>query len=558
MLQGVLARGTARSMAGIAPFVAGKTGTSDEENDAWFVGFSNDVTVAVWVGYDNADGKRRTLGGGATGGHTAVPIFEPVMQAVWAHVAPRTALAPPSPEAKRQLSCKPIGGEARDGKRRATLIASACGWMPEARCSTPSIAWCRAKAPMRRRGKRPKRARHGNRARSAPRARSIGRRRRPTRRAGVGRRAGGRSTTDGNSITVPGTAGIDEPKEYGAMANLYEILENAEHGQAMALVSREFELTPEETEAAVTALLPAISTGLKRSTATPEGLGNLFGMMGYQPHLRAMYDDPETAFGRQGIAAGNDVLSVMFGSPDVSRAISDQAQQFSGVDLSILKKLLPVLAGILISGLMRGGSGQAAPSAPPSSPAQGGGLGDILGQIFGRETAAPAGPPRTGQQAPMPPSQPIPVPTEDGGQSVPGGDLLGHILREFEKGIREGRIKPVIIGGGPFEIPMPGGPSGPAPAGPGQKQVPGGDIFGQILRDLLGGGAGGPVQAPGRQGPSPGMKELSDLSKGQSAMGGVGAAVFGDWFEAGREVEQRQLDNIQRVFDRAAEQPKRG
>jgi penicillin-binding protein 1A len=114
MLQGVLQRGTARSMAGLAPFVAGKTGTSDNENDAWFVGFTNDVTVAVWVGYDNADGKRRTLGGGATGGHTAVPIFEPIMQAVWAHVAPKTALAPPSAEAKRSLSCKSIDVESGD------------------------------------------------------------------------------------------------------------------------------------------------------------------------------------------------------------------------------------------------------------------------------------------------------------------------------------------------------------------------------------------------------------------------------------------------------------
>ena len=118
MLQGVLQRGTARSIAGLAPFVAGKTGTSDDENDAWFVGFANDVTVAVWVGYDNADGKRRTLGGGATGGHTAVPIFEPIMQAVWAHVAPRTALAPPSPEVKRQLSCKSLSGESDDAKGR--------------------------------------------------------------------------------------------------------------------------------------------------------------------------------------------------------------------------------------------------------------------------------------------------------------------------------------------------------------------------------------------------------------------------------------------------------
>jgi membrane carboxypeptidase/penicillin-binding protein len=121
MMQGVLARGTARSIAYMAPYVFGKTGTSDNENDAWFVGFSNDVTAAVWMGYDNADGKRRTLGGGATGGGVAVPIFEPVMQAVWAHVSPRSALAPPSPDAKRQLACKSVGREGREGQRGGAI-----------------------------------------------------------------------------------------------------------------------------------------------------------------------------------------------------------------------------------------------------------------------------------------------------------------------------------------------------------------------------------------------------------------------------------------------------
>jgi membrane carboxypeptidase/penicillin-binding protein len=121
MMQGVLARGTARSIAHLAPYVAGKTGTSDDENDAWFVGFSNEVTVAVWLGYDNAGGKRRTLGGGATGGGVAVPIFEPVMKAVWANGTPRTALAPPSPEARRQLSCRSIelDGRPMPGPRQA-------------------------------------------------------------------------------------------------------------------------------------------------------------------------------------------------------------------------------------------------------------------------------------------------------------------------------------------------------------------------------------------------------------------------------------------------------
>ncbi len=117
MMQGVLARGTARSIAHLSSYVAGKTGTSDDENDAWFVGFTNDVTIAVWVGYDNADGKRRTLGGGSTGGGVAVPIFETVMRAAWAHAAPKTALAPPSPEAKRMLSCTSVDPESGEAQR---------------------------------------------------------------------------------------------------------------------------------------------------------------------------------------------------------------------------------------------------------------------------------------------------------------------------------------------------------------------------------------------------------------------------------------------------------
>ena len=75
--------------------------------------------IAVWLGYDNASGKRRTLGGGATGGGGAVPIFEPIIQAVWANVAPKTALAPPSPEAKRHLTCERCAGGDIKRKHRA-------------------------------------------------------------------------------------------------------------------------------------------------------------------------------------------------------------------------------------------------------------------------------------------------------------------------------------------------------------------------------------------------------------------------------------------------------
>ena len=313
------------------------------------------------------------------------------------------------------------------------------------------------------------------------------------------------------------------------MASLYETLSDAQQGEAIAGLGREFGLTPEQTQAAVESLLPAISLGLKQSTATPEGLGDLFAIMGRQTDLHGMYDDPRAAFSREGRAAGNEVLAKMFGSPDASRAIADQAQQFSGVSSAILKKLLPILAGILISGLMRSGSGQAAPSAPQTSPDQGGGLIDILRQIFGQGAAESAGPTASPAPSGAPPSstpggslgdeigpgrnyriptggQPSPIPADPGGQAIPGGDVFGQILTELGKAIQDGRLKPVVIG--PVEIPIPGQAG---PAGGGQpQQAPGGDILGQILRDILS-GAGGQVQVPR-----------------QALMNGAGAAVFGD------------------------------
>ena len=104
ILQGVVARGTARAIGSLSPYVAGKTGTTEDAVDGWFIGFTNDVTLAVWVGYDNADRKRRTLGSSETGASVALPIFEPIMEAIWAHkIAPKAPLSGPSPEAQHRL-----------------------------------------------------------------------------------------------------------------------------------------------------------------------------------------------------------------------------------------------------------------------------------------------------------------------------------------------------------------------------------------------------------------------------------------------------------------------
>ena len=71
MLEGVVQRGTGRGAAryGVEGGVAGKTGTTDNYRDAWFVGLTTELAVAVWVGHDR--GKSLTLGGG----RAALPTF---------------------------------------------------------------------------------------------------------------------------------------------------------------------------------------------------------------------------------------------------------------------------------------------------------------------------------------------------------------------------------------------------------------------------------------------------------------------------------------------------
>jgi membrane carboxypeptidase/penicillin-binding protein len=115
ILQGVVARGTARAISSLSPYVAGKTGTTEDAVDGWFVGFTNDVTVAVWVGYDNGDGKRRSLGSSETGANVALPIFEPIIEAIWAQqIAPKRVLSGPSAETGRDLADMPIDLESGD------------------------------------------------------------------------------------------------------------------------------------------------------------------------------------------------------------------------------------------------------------------------------------------------------------------------------------------------------------------------------------------------------------------------------------------------------------
>jgi penicillin-binding protein 1A len=77
MLEGVVKRGTGYRVSKVGKPLAGKTGTTNDEKDAWFVGFSPDLVAGIFVGFDNP----RPMGKGETGGGIAAPIFRDFMRA---------------------------------------------------------------------------------------------------------------------------------------------------------------------------------------------------------------------------------------------------------------------------------------------------------------------------------------------------------------------------------------------------------------------------------------------------------------------------------------------
>ena len=77
MLRGVVQRGTAAKAASIDWPIAGKTGTTDDFSDAWFIGFDPDITLGVWIGYD----QKKPLGRGMTGAEAALPVWMEIFKA---------------------------------------------------------------------------------------------------------------------------------------------------------------------------------------------------------------------------------------------------------------------------------------------------------------------------------------------------------------------------------------------------------------------------------------------------------------------------------------------
>ena len=282
------------------------------------------------------------------------------------------------------------------------------------------------------------------------------------------------------------------------MMNLFDIMQSAQHGQALPNLAQQYGLSLQQAQAALDALLPAFSMGLQRQTRDPYAFGSLAQMMTASPYARFFeaggYGIP---VGAQN--AGNDVLSQLFGSREVSQAIAAQAAATSGVSQAILKQMLPVIAAMLMGGLSKTSSNQ--------------GLGGILGQFAEMMRGQMPGMQPAPQQQPQMPANPFEA-------------ILKGMFGQAEA---QPQSRPQAAPSDPF-----------------------GGALGQILGGMFGGAAARSEPEPTPRSapppPEPGETDGSPSSQAPDA-GSIGLDALNQMFEHGRQIQDDHQNALKSILD---------
>jgi hypothetical protein len=147
-------------------------------------------------------------------------------------------------------------------------------------------------------------------------------------------------------------------------------------------MARELGVSENQAANGAEALIPAILGGFKKQAQSQpsgvEGVGDLLEQLGGGALMDDVLSPQPTHVNR-----GDDVLGQIFGSKDVSRTVAQNAASQSGLDPSLLKKMLPMLA-MLVTGYM---AKQRSGASPAQASPTGGGLGDLLGGMLGRQAS---------------------------------------------------------------------------------------------------------------------------------------------------------------------------
>ncbi|MDZ7603118.1 MAG: DUF937 domain-containing protein [Hoeflea sp.] len=290
------------------------------------------------------------------------------------------------------------------------------------------------------------------------------------------------------------------------MMPLYDMMMNAQNGDAMRAMAQQFGLNESQMEQAMAALMPAFSTGLKRNAANPMDMSNFLAALASGQHA-TYFENLQSAFSPQGRDEGNGILGHIFGSKEVSRAVAAQAEAATGIGQEIFKQMLPVLATAIMGGLFKQATERPATQSQAGAMSGSNPIGDLITEMM-RQGMGGA------QAKPAPRASPMDNP-------------LGQIL--------EG-----MFGGAQKRQPQPGAgnPFGDNP-------------LGQIFQDMLGGAMGG---AERRQAPEP-EPEPERMPSGRAR--NPYDDLFGKMFDSGREVQKGYQKSMDSIFDQYLQGMKR-
>ena len=172
--------------------------------------------------------------------------------------------------------------------------------------------------------------------------------------------------------------------------NLNDIIQAAQGGEGAANLGSQFGLTPEQTQAAVSALMPAFSSALQRVTSDPSSLAGIVSHLASGVHQASFTGaDPAAA-----TANGGAALSQIFGSSQIASQIAAHASSASGVDAQTIQQMMPAVASMLLGGLAHSLTAQgfggvlgqltsAAQAGGSAGGSSGGGFGGMLGNLVG-------------------------------------------------------------------------------------------------------------------------------------------------------------------------------
>ena len=158
--------------------------------------------------------------------------------------------------------------------------------------------------------------------------------------------------------------------------NILDSIMNAGDGAAVRQIGSQLGLDEAQTASALSALVPALSAGLRQNLQTQDGVGGLLGALSGGNHQRYI-DNPAVLGEAETVADGNGILSHVLGSKEVSRQVAARAGAQTGLGPEVMKRMLPLVATLVMGAMSRQAATRGASSR--TSAAGAGGLLEMLG-----------------------------------------------------------------------------------------------------------------------------------------------------------------------------------